>query len=145
MLWHVFKWARNFWTSFNWGKPLLPLFYYFINSFSFHIGEIMTITCVCYSPRIYDSDVLASKCFVATKAMTSVAMIWHHLTSINSSSGITLCPDYNKCLEAAVASIETFRRLGNLGNFRFCASFNCSPGQPSNDCPSLMRRSHRSW
>jgi hypothetical protein len=40
------------------------------------------------------------------------------------------CPDYGKCLQTAKASLELAAHCGDLGNFRFCASFNCPGGIP---------------
>lgn len=39
-------------------------------------------------------------------------------------------PEYSQCFTAAQACLEVARLCGDLGNFRFCASFNCKPGIP---------------
>eukprot|EP01036_Dinobryon_divergens_P032423 gene32423-42007_t len=39
-------------------------------------------------------------------------------------------PDYNKCKEAAKVCLQLSNNCGDLGNFRFCASFNCPPNIP---------------
>lgn len=41
-----------------------------------------------------------------------------------------IAPSYEKCLCAAKASLEILETIGELGNFRYCASFNCPPGIP---------------
>eukprot|EP01035_Chromulina_nebulosa_P019884 gene19884-25839_t len=41
-----------------------------------------------------------------------------------------LLQDYDLCLEASQISIDLFKSCGNLGNFRFCTSFNCDSNSP---------------
>lgn len=41
-----------------------------------------------------------------------------------------ICPSYNKCLLAARSCLKLHQQCGDLGNFRFCASFHCPEGIP---------------
>eukprot|EP01038_Epipyxis_sp_PR26KG_P006746 gene6746-9241_t len=50
--------------------------------------------------------------------------------SVSDSSGILVSPNFTDCQKAADTSLQIFEKLGDLGNFRFCTSFNCKPGIP---------------
>lgn len=43
---------------------------------------------------------------------------------------VLVTPSYEDCLAAAQVCKEVARRCGDLGNFRFCASFNCPAQSP---------------
>jgi uncharacterized protein len=47
-----------------------------------------------------------------------------------SPTELSLAPDPITCLAAANASIKLFKNCGDLGNFRFCASFNMTSSTP---------------
>lgn len=41
-----------------------------------------------------------------------------------------ICPSYEKCVQTARSCVELHKLCGDLGNFRFCASFHCPEGIP---------------
>lgn len=45
-------------------------------------------------------------------------------------NGEELSSNFAECQRAAAACLALHKRCGDLGNFRFCASFNCLPGTP---------------
>ena len=48
-------------------------------------------------------------------------------SNLNSTALVT---NYQLALLAAESSIQLFKKVGDFGNFRFCASFNCPPNIP---------------
>lgn len=50
--------------------------------------------------------------------------------SVGVTCGETLIPDYEQCKRAAEVCLQVVRNSGQLGNFHYCASFNCPPGIP---------------
>lgn len=70
------------------------------------------------------------------RAIGLLPTILHTCTLLSSSvlfrktSVEDVCPDYAKCLQTAQACLQLANDCGDLGNFRFCASFNCSSGIP---------------
>jgi uncharacterized protein (UPF0210 family) len=62
--------------------------------------------------------------------------ILQHASSVSCSIAFQkdqptdVCPHYQKCVAAAQVCVDVAESLGDLGNFRFCASFNCAPGVP---------------
>lgn len=48
----------------------------------------------------------------------------------SSENGEELSSNFAECQRAAAACLDLHKRCGDLGNFRFCSSFNCLPGTP---------------
>ena len=46
----------------------------------------------------------------------------------HSDAKSDVCPSYESCLQAAKVMLDIHSRCGDLGNFRFCCSFNGAPG-----------------
>lgn len=126
---HEVQTMRVYTNSFEeWLLPLLsPPFAYTFEKAVGLIDSALTTAgiqmCSIGHCETYEAISLVPK-ILAASSLLSCSVLFSKCDSMD------ICPNYEKCVAAASACLELARTCGDLGNFRFCSSFNCQEGTP---------------
>lgn len=82
----------------------------------------------CSLGRCLDQSIMPMLPILLSKSRRFASSI--AINSSSTDSNIVVAPDYNICKIAAEQCLQVANLIGDVGNFQFCASFDCPPNTP---------------